>query len=141
MLQQPLGLAEQKLRVHKRLWANILPADKTGAVDEEGSMQRLLLKIVETAIGFESTEATIGQKRKGDFGSLVILERLLEAIHIVAADGHNLDSSGAEFIRRVANRLQLLGTVQATVTQRKQDNDRLAKIVAEGMIPVAHIAQ
>src|SRR5258708_4401072 len=64
--EQPLRLAEQPLRITERLVADVLPADESEAIHEEGPMQRNTLEIIEGAIGFEGVERGVGndQKRK-----------------------------------------------------------------------------
>ena len=74
--EQPLALSEQPVRIAKRLVTNILPAHQSRAIDEECSVQRDVLEIVESTVRLERPEPRIRHDRERErLPFLRLLER------------------------------------------------------------------
>ena len=125
MPQQSFGFTDQKLVVGEGIEADVLPADQAGAVDDKGGVERLVLEVVEAAIGLEGAERVVGEERDGKGAVLVVIDGLLQPRLVVAADGDERQAGSVELPLGLGESLQLLGTVQAAVTQEENHDDRL----------------
>ena len=75
--QQAFGFVEQELEVREGLKSNILPAHAVLSVDQERGMQRGVLEIVKSTIGFERRKLLIRNQRKGHaVGQPALFDRL-----------------------------------------------------------------
>ena len=70
--QQSLRFGEQKVGVHKRLVADVLPADVTVGVDQIGAVQRDVFKIVVGPILAKHVERSVGDQREGNATFIIV---------------------------------------------------------------------
>src|SRR5258708_4611844 len=94
-------------------------------------MQWPALEVVVGAIGFERIQSRVRSQRERKRSRFVVFDRLRQAAFVVSAQSQKRNSGLLEFFRQGGQGLQLLGTVQALISQVKSQDDRSSAILRQ----------
>ena len=102
------------------------------AVDQERSVQRHVLEVIEGPEALERRQRLVRQQREREaILALALRERLLQSLRRIRADGHERNSRFSKVLGRRSEGVELFQAMHAAVAEIKQHDDGLATVLLE----------
>ena len=98
-MQKPFGFVQNKLRLHERFVANVLPADFALGINKKCAVQREILEVIVAAVRLEDFERFIRNQRERKLFFAILFLRELQVFDGVGADGNQFNPLLAERFR------------------------------------------
>lgn len=129
----PPRLTLDELNLKKRIGRNSLEPNVPLDVNQERTVQRLVLKVVVRPIAFEQLELGVGEDRHGELNAVFVVFERLGGVHIVGADGDRLDIQLLQRLVFLAECLKLLHAM-GTFPAQEEDNEHILAFMT-GQVP------
>lgn len=127
---ESLAFFDQKIQIHERFVADVLPANSSVGINDKCAVQRGFFEIVIAAVFLKNFHLRIGHqwKRKR---RVEILRRSLQVHLLVSTDRDDTEPRIIDVVMFLCDGLELVCAMQTAVTQIKDDDDWSTMIVAQ----------
>ena len=131
-LKKAGGFLDEEVDFHEGIGRDVGPEDAAFSIEDESSVEGLVLEIVVSGVLLEDGLVRIGNEREGNVSFFVVVLGFLQIRDGVGGDGEDREPGLFEVGIAIGHGGELLGAVEAAGAEIEDEDDGLATVIGEG---------